>query len=263
MKKIIISKPNILDRISDDIVLLSSYPRSGNTWTLFLLQDILSQNREESCKFQNNYTRGTCLYDIHAEENLERKMSDTSFSGILKIHYIDSQLKNKIIYIYRKPLDIIPSYLRFHKYQGYDGYAKPYSYYAINLFLKEILSHWRIALQIYQKHNKNIIFIPYEGLHSRPEILLQICCEFIELKNIPIKTINFAVENNKFQVMKNKSNFSEIHNDEVFLKFGKVDAGKGELSFFQKTWINLNSNVLYSKMINITKQQVSMRGNIS
>ena len=247
MKKIEINKPVFFDSINKSIILLASYPRSGNTWTVNLLEDMLSVESEKKY-----------IYDIHAANNVMEKIIDKNFSNILKTHFLDLNIENKILYIYRKANDVIPSYLRFHKYQGYSGYIPPYSFSLINCFLNEILNHWHLALKIKQLNLNNILFIQYEGLHYNALSHLKVCSKFIGI-DIDTDRLDKIIKNNTFDVMKNKySVFTEVLHDEVFLKYGSVGSGKNNLSFFNRLWISLRSNITYSKMEKISKMQLSL-----
>jgi hypothetical protein len=249
-QKIEINKPIFFDSIDDSVILLASYPRSGNTWTVNLLEDMLAVNSNKKY-----------IYDIHASKNIFEKINDENFSGILKSHYLDLNIKNKILYIYRDANDVIPSYLRFHKYQGYSGYTPPYSLSLINYFLNEILNHWRMALKIENLNSNNILFIPYEGLHTDAINHLTLCSKFINI-NIDSDRLDKVIKDNAFDVMKKKySVFTEVHHNEVFLKHGSVGAGKHELSVFARLWIFLKSNLIYSQMKKITLKQASFLRN--
>lgn len=248
LKKITISKPNIIDNLSENVILLSSYPRSGNTWSINLIEDMLSQNGEKKV-----------IYDIHQVDDLSNKMMENLFSGVIKSHYIASDIKNKVIYIYRNPIDIIPSYFRFHKYQGYAGYNKPYKLNIINYFLNEIIHHWRVALEIYSNSPDKIIFIPYEGLHESPRKFIQMILYFLKCKHINKESIDLIINRNKFDALIQKSSFySEERNGEVFLKYGVSGSGTKEFSIFQRAWINFYSRSLYSKMAKISYHQSNL-----
>lgn len=250
MKKIEINRPMCFDSLNESVILLASYPRSGNTWTCNLLEDILSTDSQKKI-----------IYDIHSENNIFQKSHHNFFSNIIKSHYLDFKKNNKVIYIFRRADDVIPSYLRFHKYQGYSGYAPPYSFSLVNCFLIEILNHWKIALKMYKSNQNKIIFIPYEGLHCNALAYMKMCIDFIG-SAINADCLDKAIKNNSFYAMKNKNAvYTEIHNGEVFLKYGTIGSGKNHLSFFHRFWIFIISNFTYLKMNKISQSQLRSLAN--
>ncbi len=101
---------------SDDRFLVS-YPRSGNTWTRFLIANLLLPAQEIS--FLN------IDYLIPDVINItRRRLGRVPRPRLIKSHeYFDPRYK-KVIYIVRDPRDVVISYYYFHLKQGYivDGY---------------------------------------------------------------------------------------------------------------------------------------------
>jgi hypothetical protein len=101
---------------SDDRFLVS-YPRSGNTWTRFLIANLLFPDKEVS--FLN------IDYLIPDVLNVNRRtLAKIPRPRLIKSHeYFDPRYK-KVIYIVRDPRDVVVSYYYFHLKQGFipDGY---------------------------------------------------------------------------------------------------------------------------------------------
>lgn len=101
---------------SDDRFLVS-YPRSGNTWTRFLIANLLFPDREVS--FVN------IDYLIPDVLNINRReLAKVPRPRLIKSHeYFDPRYK-KVIYIARDPRDVVVSYYYFHLKQGFidDGH---------------------------------------------------------------------------------------------------------------------------------------------
>lgn len=96
---------------------LVSYPRSGNTWTRFLIANLLYGDREVS--FLN------IDYLIPDVLNINRRaLAKIPRPRLIKSHeYFDPRYK-KVIYIVRDPRDVVISYYYFYLKQGFmqDGY---------------------------------------------------------------------------------------------------------------------------------------------
>lgn len=96
---------------------LVSYPRSGNTWTRFLIANLLFRDREVS--FLNIDHLIPDVININ-----RRELAKIPRPRVIKSHeYFDPRYK-KVIYIVRDPRDVVISYYYFHLKQGYiqDGY---------------------------------------------------------------------------------------------------------------------------------------------
>jgi hypothetical protein len=257
MNKILIKKPISFESLIGQSRLIASYPRSGNTWTLFLIKDILAKANEELKNNGHEINFGSDIHDIHATKNLYEKIQSKSFSGILKTHYIDDSLNNKIIYVFRKAIDVLPSYFRFHKYSGYENYDKPYSFKITNAFVKELISHWSTAIKIHSKCPNQILFLPYELLHKSPFTCLVECCRFFEIDPVSDSNIHKSIHTNAFESMKqSRSVFSEKRNNEVFMASGKVGSGKKEFSPLLKALIEICSYQKYNKMYRIASKNM-------
>ena len=103
--------------IYPDDTFLVSYPRSGNTWTRFLIANLLYPDKDVSFL---NIER--LIPDTSSQSN--RAMRRTPRPRLIKIHeYFDHRCR-KVIYIARDPRDVVLSYYDFQrKYRHFeDGY---------------------------------------------------------------------------------------------------------------------------------------------
>ena len=91
-----------------DDVFIVSYPRSGNTWTRFLIANSIYQ--EEPVTFANIEQK---IPDVY--KNTRRHLQRTPRPRVLKSHeYFDPRYK-KVIYIVRDPRDVAVSYYHFDR----------------------------------------------------------------------------------------------------------------------------------------------------
>lgn len=94
--------------IYPDDVFLVSYPRSGNTWTRFLIANMVWP--DDPATFANIETK---IPDIY--KDTRRELARVKRPRILKTHeYFDPRYK-KVIYIVRDPRDVVISYYHFHR----------------------------------------------------------------------------------------------------------------------------------------------------
>jgi len=91
---------------SDDVFLVS-YPRSGNTWTRFLIGNLV--NIDEPIDFGKIELR---IPDIH--QNSDRKLRQLNRPRILKSHESFDPRYKKIIYLVRDPRKVVVSYYYYH-----------------------------------------------------------------------------------------------------------------------------------------------------
>jgi hypothetical protein len=106
-----------LDVFPDDIFLVS-FPKSGNTWTRFLIGNLISPN--ERADFSNI---NRLIPDPEAMS--KREMNRAKRPRIIKSHqYFDPRFP-KIIYVVRDPRDVALSQYHFHRKRRLidDGYA--------------------------------------------------------------------------------------------------------------------------------------------
>jgi hypothetical protein len=91
-----------------DDAFIVSYPRSGNTWTRFLIANLIYP--DEAITFANIEQK---IPDVY--KNTRRQLLQTPRPRVLKSHeYFDPRYK-KVIYIVRDPRDVAVSYYHFDR----------------------------------------------------------------------------------------------------------------------------------------------------
>ncbi len=141
-----------------------SYPRSGNTWTRFLIANLIYP--EKNVGFTNIEK---LIPDTSSQSN--RALKATPRPRIIKSHeYFDHRYR-KVIYIVRDPRDVALSYYDFQrKYmQIDDGY--PLEQYVEDFVAGRLISiDWgtwaeNVASWIYTRgKNKNFLLLRYEDM---------------------------------------------------------------------------------------------------
>lgn len=147
-----------------DDTFLVSYPRSGNTWTRFLIANLMHPGKQVSF---TNIER--LIPDTSSQSN--RALKRTPRPRIIKTHeYFDHRYR-KTIYIVRDPRDVALSYYDFQrKYrQIEDGY--PLDRYVDDFVSGRLISAgwgtWaeNVASWVYTRgHEKNFLLLHYEDM---------------------------------------------------------------------------------------------------
>jgi len=90
-----------------DDLLIVSYPRSGNTWTRFLVGNLIYQDKPIT--FANIERKVPDIY-----QNSDDELQRLARPRVLKSHeYFDPRYK-KVIYVVRDPRDVAVSYYHYH-----------------------------------------------------------------------------------------------------------------------------------------------------
>jgi hypothetical protein len=95
-----------------------SYPRSGNTWTRFLLANLLYPNKEITFKNIEQL-----IPDAEAQSS--RYLKNVPSPRFIKTHQYFDHRYGKVIYIVRDPRDVVLSYYDFSRKNGHipDGFS--------------------------------------------------------------------------------------------------------------------------------------------
>ena len=157
-------KANRFLQVYPDDTFIVSYPRSGNTWTRFLVANLVYAHQEVS--FLNIEK---LIPDTSSQSS--RALKRTPRPRIIKTHCYFDHRYPKMIYIVRDPRDVVLSYYDFQrKYrQIEDNY--PLDRYVDDFVCGRLISAgwgtWRenVASWVYARgHEKNFLMIRYEDL---------------------------------------------------------------------------------------------------
>jgi Sulfotransferase domain len=179
---------DIADRnlaVYPDDIFVVSYPRSGNTWTRFLIANLAFPS--ESVTFTNIER---LIPDTSSQSN--RALKRTPRPRIIKSHtYFDPRFP-RVLYIVRDPRDLVLSYYNFQRKcrQIADDY--PLADYVDDFVNRRLISagwgSWaeNVASWIYtrQKHS-GFLLIRYEDMQSDTKQELERIAAFLGLKPTP------------------------------------------------------------------------------
>jgi hypothetical protein len=182
-------------------VFLVSYPRSGNTWTRFLISNLVWY--EDDTDFINLEER---VPDIYCQS--DRFLKQLPEPRFLKSHeYFDPRYR-KIIYIVRDVRSVIVSYYHFMVERGMMESTTSF-YDFTRRFLDgglDAFGSWQdnVASWIYtrKRDKKRFLLVRYEDLHRDTASALKRVASFLDLERSP-KQIEKAVEGSSFRLMQN------------------------------------------------------------
>jgi hypothetical protein len=168
-----------------DDTFIVSYPRSGNTWTRFLIANLL--HPEEPATFANIES---LVPDSEAQSN--RYLKRIPRPRFIKSHEYFDHRYPRIIYIVRDPRDIALSYYDFQrKYRQIED-RYPLDQYVSNFVNGRLISaDWgtwgeNVSSWIATRRNsKNFILVRYEDMISDTARELLRIADFLELRTSP------------------------------------------------------------------------------
>jgi Sulfotransferase domain len=169
---------------SDDTFVVS-YPRSGNTWTRFLIANLVFPEQDVSFANIERLIPDTSSQSHHALKRTPRPR-------IIKSHtYFDPRYP-RVLYIVRDPRDLVLSYYDFQRKnrQIADGY--PLADYVDDFVNRRLISadmgSWgeNVASWVYTSQNQSrFLLIRYEDLKSNTEQELGRIATFLGLQLEP------------------------------------------------------------------------------
>ena len=161
----------------DDFFLVS-YPRSGNTWTRFLVGNLL--NPDEPVSFTNIESRVPEIYF-----NPDRVLRGLPRPRLLKSHESFQPLYKRVIYITRDPRDVAVSFYHHHVKAGNLPDDYPMDDYVPRFVAGEFDSafgSWGENVQSWlamRCGNPDFLLLKYEQMLQSPESELQKISDFL------------------------------------------------------------------------------------
>lgn len=147
-----------------DDTFIVSYPRSGNTWTRFLIANLLHPEIEVGFANIDRFVPDTAALSSRALKRIPRPR-------ILKSHQYFDHRYPKVIYIVRDPRDVALSYYQFHRKYGFihDGYSLEQfvSDFAGGRLISADWGSWgeNVASWLYTRgHSRGFMLTRYEDL---------------------------------------------------------------------------------------------------
>jgi hypothetical protein len=193
-----------------DDTFVVSYPRSGNTWTRFLIANLVHPDKDVSFANIEKLIPDTSSQSNHA-------LKTTPRPRIIKTHEYFDHRYPKTIYIVRDPRDVVLSYYDFQrKYMQIDD-AYPLEQYVDDFVNGKLISigwgTWgeNVASWIYTRGKRNnFLLMRYEDMKNDTERELKRISEFLDIPADP-KRLRHAVESSSADRMRALEKLEEDH----------------------------------------------------
>lgn len=223
-----------LEVFPDDVFLVS-YPKSGNTWTRFLIANLVYPDQRVDFSTINTLTPDP-------EAMSKRELARTPRPRIIKSHqYFDPRYK-RVIYIVRDPRDVLLSEYHFAIKRQLISESAPVEEFAPRFFgTGDVRPYgtWgeNIASWIYVRGNDpGFLLVRYEALQSDGMTELNRIAEFLGIHPEP-KRLAAALENSSADRMRELekqqahlwSSTKETRKDKPFVRSAKAGGWKTEL----------------------------------
>ena len=158
----------LLPRIRrDDDIFIVSFPRSGNTWMLFILANIMVEVLNLKMKV-NFFNIHGFIPDIHVGRDLPEYTGFFPFKRMIKSHSVYHPGYKNVIYIIRDPKNVMVSYYNYMV--GLGHYDRPIS---------EFVKDKKLGVPAWSKHvtgwmdgiaaGTRFRIIKYEDFHNEPD----------------------------------------------------------------------------------------------
>lgn len=221
-------------------VLLVSYPRSGNTWTRFMLANLLGHNDVGFSTIER------IIPDIY--QNYDSDIPKSRRDRILKSHEPFDPRYNRVIYLVRDPRDVLVSFFYYHKKknaidenESIESYMQKFLSGDVAMQSKigswgEHVGSWMGA----RGADANFTVIRYEDMADNPYRELSKLNTFLGL-NKSAEAIEQATSNSSFNLMrkseerhsKNWATTKGSRKDIPFVRKGKPNGWIDELTLDQ------------------------------
>ena len=204
---------------TEEINLITSYPKSGNTWLRFIIYLIYfhEANKELQSKMMDNSIPGLNKWSIaKIRENKHQ------FNPIfLKSHFSYNQVKKlnlgSIILVLRNPLDVLASLVRYYKIPeiNIENTVNEFCKFHNLSFLSKNFNFpsWSEHLDGWEKSNQKILVLKYNDLLDNFDLNIEKIVKFLNKK----------IDENLIKTIKKKTDFETLKKLEKYEKEKAID----------------------------------------
>lgn len=246
-KVVLIPYPGNRKQLTSEAVILLSYPRSGNTWARHLIADLVQQSLGFETKTILPIKFWKVVPSIYTQ-SLAKLAADPVWTNcrLVKSHEHRDLASRRVIYIVRRPEDVLCSWYRFNCNHETINAADV----SLDKFCRDQLTEWiehiQAAIQYHEANPEKMIWVCYELLHNDPHASLTSIARFLNLGNVDI---NKAIRNHTFKARKKVATQEEA----VFATCkGKIGSGKQELQRETRQFLQKQAQSLYDKAYSLS-----------
>jgi len=231
-----LNKPGRALRVFPDDVYIVSYPKSGNTWTRFLIANLIYPEKHPDFTNINELVPDP-------EGVTKRHLEELPRPRFLKSHAYFDHRYPKVIHIVRDPRDVVLSEYYFDIKRSAIADDFPLEKF-VSRFVNGELNHpygtWgeNTATWFYARgHSPRLLLVTYEALQSEGARQMARIAEFIGVPTSP-ERITFAIEQSSADRMRELekkqghlwSSTKRTRQDKPFVRAAKAGGWKNELS---------------------------------
>lgn len=163
-------------KVYPDDTFITSYPRSGNTWTRFLIANLMHPDRQVTFANIESLIPDATALSSRALKRVPRPR-------LIKSHeYFDPRYR-KVIYLVRDPRDVVLSQYNFRRKYRSIADSYPIERYVAERFLPGDLDvSWGEHVGSWlgtRKHHPGFLLLRYEDLHREPALQLRRIANFL------------------------------------------------------------------------------------
>lgn len=216
-------------------VILTSYPKSGNTWSRFLIANLVSTKKVNFADIEN------AIPDIYQHDNLF--LLSIKQPRILKSHECFCPSYKKVIYIVRNPMDVAVSYYfhlikfrQINENMPLDSFVDSFVAGELDRYGSwgENVGSWLGAKSI---SDNSFMLVRYEDLSSQPMIEMKKISTFLGYKKTN-EDLRLAIDRSSLKNMKAMEKetgkswtaLKKTRTDMPFVREGKSGTGVESLS---------------------------------
>ena len=234
------------------VIFVSSFPRSGNTWVRYLLADVFLQNRGVETATELPVHPDKIVPDFYCHWIARRDVSIPTPGVFVKLHETFPQLQARFggalpqpgvadtgaaappfprckhIFLYRSPEDALVSLFHYHQR---DKQLKAGTAAGIDEFCLAALPGWEENLAGYLRAAEEgfpVLFIPYELLLQYPAEILGNLLRWLGARH-EATTVERAVSNMQFSKLQAVEARSLFNEEAAFFRQGCKGSGRAEL----------------------------------
>tara|TARA_B100000965_G_scaffold320786_1_gene281925 strand:+ start:159 stop:920 length:762 start_codon:yes stop_codon:yes gene_type:complete len=190
------------------INIITSFPKSGNTWVRFIIYDLLFNDQNVDIKNSSEINR--MIPDFHMSKNnqliLDSELKDKQI--FLKTHSSYEQMSKlpigKIIIIIRNPFDVLVSlynYYNISKNERDEMLNYFCSHQTLPFLKKANLPSWQDHIESWVNSGKEYHIVKYSNLIDDFDNQIKSLCNFLNYE-ISDKKIEFVKRNTSFDNLK-------------------------------------------------------------